>query len=131
MQIKSSFNLSSSQVACVIMYDVLKLRTFKLFNYLALEDVTPLTLGTNVALNCLVLGNSLTLVSQEHVSGKSAKYAAHEHISSWKDCHSYSIDIFNALAQANTYLKDKINKALYEPYNEIYHFASSCFVSVS
>ena len=47
---------------------------------------------------------------QEHLSGKSA---IHEHISSCKDCHSYSISNFHIISQDDTDFEGKIKQALY------------------
>ena len=62
---------------------------------------------------CLILARHLAVRAQEHFSRKSGRSAIHEHISSCKDCHSYSISNFYALAQANTDISAKVKEALY------------------
>ena len=69
---------------------------------------------------------------QEHLSGKSA---AHEHISSCKDCHSCSISNFYTLAQANTDFEAKIKDLYIYKYtpklnNQIYHCCSSSLLNI-
>ena len=73
----------------------------------------------SIVLKGLVIRPSLTFVRQkghlavkvqEHLSGK---FAIHEHISPYKDCHSGSINKFCTLAHTNTDFKGKIKEAMY------------------
>ena len=86
-----------------------------------MKDVTPLTLRANVVYCFRVSCDKtqsyidktkrhLALWVQEHLSGKSA---IHEHVSSCKDCHSYSINNFYTLSQANIDFVKKIKEAIY------------------
>ena len=85
-------------------------RSFKVSKYFSLKDVSPLTLRANVVYcfkgSCDKIQSyigmtrrHLALWVQEHLSGKSA---IHEHISSCKDCHSYSINNVYTISQADT-----------------------------
>ena len=73
---------------------------------------------------------------REHLSGKSGISAINEHISSCKDCHSYSISNFNTLAQANTDFEVKIKEALHmkkhkpKLNNQIYLCGSSFLLNI-
>ena len=97
---------------------------FNVSNYFSLKDVTPLALRANVVY-CLkgscdksqsYIGKTeghLAMRIQEHPSGKSRKYAIHEHITSCMDCHSFSISYFYILAHAYTYFEAKVKETLY------------------
>ena len=86
-----------------------------------MKDATPLTLKANIVYcskwfcdkTQSYIGKTkrhLAVKVQKHLSGKSA---IHEHISSCKDCHSYSISDFYTIYQANTDFEAKIKEALY------------------
>ena len=70
--------------------------------------------------------------SREPFTGKSGKSAIHEHISSYKNGHTYSIINFYALALANTDFDAILKEALYIPelnkHIMVHHFFFSyCF----
>ena len=112
--------------------------SFNVSNYFSLKDVAPLTFKANVIYCFKVSGDKtqsyigkaqrhLAIRVEEHFSEKSEKSAIHEHISSCKDCHSFSILNFFTLAQADTDFEAKIREALYiykytpKLNNQIYH----------
>ena len=69
---------------------------------------------------------------QEHLSGKSA---IHDHISSCKDCHSYSISNCCTISQDNTDFEAKIKEASYiknihQINDQIYHCGYSFLLNI-
>ena len=98
----------------------------------------------SIVLKGLVIRPSLTMVRkkkmavrvEEHLSGKSGKFAIHEHVSSCKDCHSCYINNIYTLAQANTDFEAKVKRSsIYKKYrhklnNQIYLCGSSFLLNI-